>query len=124
MSVNELSSDIYSGIGRFENLTALNLRKNRFFGTIPSSLAQLTNLKEIDIGLNYNLGGPVFSYSVNWRNLEYLDISETLASGTIPSEIGLLSNLKMLRLLDVSMSGTVPSEIGLLKALGKGTVPC
>ena len=117
LSVNEFTSDVYFGIGRFHNLTVLNLRKNSFTGVLPSSIARLTNLKKVDVGLNIKLGGPIVMYGVSWHNLEYLDISETLASGTIPSEIGLLSQLEVLRLLDVAISGTVPSEIGLLEPL-------
>lgn len=118
LSGNEFNSDIYFGIGRFQNLTVLNLRKNSFTGVLPSSIARLTNLQEFDVSLNFKLGGPIFEFCSRWSKLKYFDISETLASGTIPSALGLLTDLKMLRLLDVAMWGTVPSEIGLLEPLG------
>jgi len=76
-------------------VTKVSLNSNQLSGTIPSELANLSNLVELSLYLNQ-------------------------LTGSIPSELGSLSNLKKLSLMMNQLSGSIPPELGDLKSLSTG----
>ena len=82
------------GTGRVTNIT---LVEKGLTGTVPSQLAQLSNL-------------------------EKLALSSNALTGEIPSGLGSLSNLEILWLSHNQLTGNVPSELGNLSALEKLTL--
>jgi Leucine-rich repeat (LRR) protein len=117
------------------NLTAL--RKLYLYGcmngNIPSTLSQLTDLKELQIHNSYlfdngvlhkgNLKGQLPQNIGNLSKLEWLSISNAL-QGTIPPSIGDLASLKLLWFSQDttyfgrgSLEGTIPQELSNLSGL-------
>ncbi|XP_059659765.1 MDIS1-interacting receptor like kinase 2-like [Cornus florida] len=83
---------------------------------LPLSMANLTQLIELDISIN-NLRGNIPPEMGNLVNLEYFSLGSNLLNGSIPREIGRLS---MLYYLDISInliSASIPPEIRNLRSL-------
>jgi Leucine-rich repeat (LRR) protein len=93
--------------GIIDKIVFFYLSENQLTGSIPSSMASLTNLL-------------------------YLYLSDNQLTGSIPSSMGLLTKLETLYLYDNQLSGIIPSSMGLLTKLStlllsnnqlKGTMP-
>ncbi|MEN8218677.1 MAG: leucine-rich repeat domain-containing protein [Pseudomonadota bacterium] len=116
LSSNELTGTIPTELANLSNLGALNLRGNQLTGSIPTELANLSNLG--DLNLSYNqLTGSIPIELGNLTNLESLSLGDNQLSGSIPSELGNLTNLESLSLGDNQLSGSIPSELGNLTNL-------
>ncbi|KAJ0494993.1 putative transferase [Helianthus annuus] len=76
------------------------LSSNRLMGTLPASLAELSNLKDFRISDN-NLSGSIPNFIENWRQLNKLELIGTGLSGPIPSSISFL-NLTDVRICELS----------------------
>lgn len=112
LNSNRFEGPIDPSISRLQNLNFLNLERNGFSGDLPSTTKSLVHLKHLLVNENPALGGPIFSYSTSWLNLESIDVSRSQASGSIPTEIGLLTALDKIVSFAAPLSGTIPSEIG------------
>ncbi|KAJ4719141.1 putative Receptor protein kinase [Melia azedarach] len=99
----------------FQNLKSLYLA-NHFFGSIPSHIGVLSQLKQLKLTWN-NLIGVIPPNIVNLKNLEYLSFFFNHLFGSIPSQIGALSKLKYLDLRENKLTGVIPPEIINLKNL-------
>ncbi len=119
-------------IGNLTALQELNLY-GCFNGTIPSTIANLSDLKTLNITNKElfieptlhkgNLKGTLPANIDNLSKLEWLMLSNVL-EGTLPASIGNLSNLKILRLSQDTtqfgvgkVTGSIPEEIGTLGQL-------
>ena len=87
LEVNRLSDSIPGWLGALKNLEKLNLSWNNMTGTIPRQLGRLSELTELALGNNKELGGA------------------------IPPEIGALSKLKALWLRNTSLEGPLPESL-------------
>ncbi|CAO2205633.1 unnamed protein product [Urochloa humidicola] len=141
---NHLDGEIPSDIGyRLPNLRTLNICFNKFHGTIPSSLHNLTKIETIRMSYNLLSGSVppglsgldnIVTYNIrhnqisdtteiisdlrNSTRLQYLSLAENLIEGSLPGSIGnLSSSLSMLYLGSNKISGQIPLSIGRLASL-------
>ncbi|XP_077229939.1 uncharacterized protein LOC143862844 [Tasmannia lanceolata] len=98
----------------FPSLTNLDLSNNALFGTIPSTLGNLTNLATLYLHHNI-LSGPIPKEIGDLKNMVQLDMSSNILTDSIPSTLGDLNKLVLLYLFNNSLSGPIPKEIGNLK---------
>ena len=110
LSFNGLSGTIPSEMANLTNLESLVLRSNQLSGTIPPELFKLTNLVRLDLSYN-RLSGTIPSEMGKITYLERLLLHANELSGAIPSELGNLTNLTGLSLCCNKLTGTIPSEL-------------
>jgi hypothetical protein len=124
---------IPSEVGQARALKTLSVGINNFGGirgTLPTSLALLYNLEELDASFA-DLEGVLMpelfigvgtsnssGMKPSWPRLRTLRLNANRLSGPLPSEIGLLGgSLKNLFMDANKFQGLIPSELGLLTAL-------
>ncbi|XP_058222213.1 MDIS1-interacting receptor like kinase 2-like [Rhododendron vialii] len=100
----------------FPHLQGLDLKDNSFYGTIPSSISNLSELSFLSLSRN-QFHGPIPSSIGLLGNLSVVLLYSNYLSGTIPPSIGNLTRLTYLRLHYNEISGSVPAEIGKLSSL-------
>ncbi|XP_058739511.1 polygalacturonase inhibitor-like [Vicia villosa] len=83
-------------------------------GHIPSSVAQLPYLENLEFNSFPKLTGTINPVISNLKHLKYLVISSTGISGTIPSFLSQFQNLELLDLSRNSLTGTIPSTLSQL----------
>ncbi len=84
-------------------------------GRIPSALAGLTHLRELELG-GY-LGGELPPDLGELKNLRALRLSAAYIHGPIPPELGQLAQLEELMFLHTYLSGSIPPELAGLRRL-------
>ncbi|KAF9592301.1 hypothetical protein IFM89_013527 [Coptis chinensis] len=94
------------------SLSAMNLK-----GTLGGDIAELSELKSLDLSFNPGLTGPLPSEIGNLTNLDILILAGCSFSGSIPEEIGNLANLSFLALNSNNFSGNIPPTLGSLSNL-------
>ncbi|KAL0844303.1 hypothetical protein Bca101_017549 [Brassica carinata] len=97
LSINDHQGQIHRFLDSFSknkvnSLVYLDLRFNKFNGTLPESFGAL-------------------------RNLEFLDLSSNFFTGSIPSSVGNMSSLRKLDLSFNAMNGTIAESFGKLEEL-------
>ncbi|MED6142952.1 LRR receptor-like serine/threonine-protein kinase FEI 1 [Stylosanthes scabra] len=92
-----------------KRVTHLALHSNNFYGTIPSELANCTELQGIFLQGNY-LSGVIPSEIGNLSQLQNLDISSNSLSGNIPTSLGRLYNLKYFNVSTNFLVGPIPAD--------------
>ncbi|KAL3694633.1 hypothetical protein R1sor_008284 [Riccia sorocarpa] len=113
---NRLAGGIPSCIGSsLGNLVKLDLSRNTFSGSIPTSLSRLTNLLILDLNQN-KLSGSIPSVIGDLKQLQLLSLSNNSLSGPIPPAIGNLVQLSFLD-LSVNLLTRIPPEIGKLVSI-------
>ncbi|HVN76139.1 MAG TPA: fibronectin type III domain-containing protein [Thermoanaerobaculaceae bacterium] len=99
----------------------INLNGNSLVGSIPVSLANLTSLTHLNLGMTYlginRLSGGIPPQLANLHSLTALNLGVNLLSGSIPSELGSLTNLVYLDLGMNQLTGAVPPQLGNLTSL-------
>ncbi|AES92453.1 putative protein kinase RLK-Pelle-LRR-II family [Medicago truncatula] len=79
-------------------------------GTLSSSIANLTNLKQVLLQ-NNNISGKIPPELGNLPKLQTLDLSNNRFSGFIPSSLNQLNSLQYMRLNNNSLSGPFPVSL-------------
>ncbi|KAG5550619.1 hypothetical protein RHGRI_015534 [Rhododendron griersonianum] len=104
------SAQFPSSFGILTNLRHLNLSDTDFFGQIPISLANLSQLVRLDFSTN-NFSGSMASFKKS-KNLNSIDLSHNALTGSVPSIVfeG-LSNLVFLSLMNNFFNGSIPSSL-------------
>ena len=110
---NNLQGTIPTELAQLSNLTGLNLRYNPLTGTVPTELAQLTKLTRLDLDGN-QLTGTIPVELTQLTRLKYLSLASNQLTGTIPTELARLTNLTDLSLGDNQLTGTIPTELAQL----------
>ncbi len=95
----------------------VNMDSNNLTGTLPSTLANLTNLRGLGLTRNYSLGGPIPATLATLANLVGLELSFNRLTGSIPAALGGMPSLTALGLNDNQLTGSIPAELGNLANL-------
>lgn len=103
-------------LGETNQLVAFSAPSNRLDGTIPSSLGNISSLKEIWIQSN-SLSGPLPPEIFSIPGLFDFEVSNNLLDGTIPANIGSATALKYLCINNNNISGTIPPSLGSIHGL-------
>lgn len=115
---NRFRGPIPASLGRFPDLTVINLTSNLLTGSIPGEIQQLHNLQGLYLS-NNSLTGAIPAALGQLKILTELDLSRNKLSGEIPEELGGLVDLLLLSLHNNALSGKIPPAIGKLIQLNK-----
>lgn len=115
LSRNTFTGSIPPSLAELTDLYSLSLRGSKLTGSIPSSFENLLNLEDLDLSFNF-LTGPLPSNFASLTKLKYLDLASNLLE-QVPSEIGNLTNLEALYLSDNPMVAPIPTWLGRLTAM-------
>jgi len=97
-------------------VTEINLVGNGLTGTLPSALANLTQLHGLYIGDNF-MSGSIPPELGTITTLNHLHLYNDQLTGSIPPELGDLVNLQSLTLYTNQLTGSIPPELGSLSDL-------
>lgn len=92
-------------------LVSLRLGSNQLTGKIPSDIKNIVNLTELKLEKN-NLTGDIPVMIGNLRMLKKLDLSENEFTGHIPSSLANITQLYSLHLEKNHLMGTIPPSLG------------
>ncbi|KAI3705899.1 hypothetical protein L1987_76148 [Smallanthus sonchifolius] len=116
LSFNLLYGSIPSSIGNMSNLKHLALVANSFTSHIPYSIGNLTNLDSLYLHTN-SLNGHIPNSIGNLKKLVWLELQGNGLEGPIPPEIGTLSLIQNIDFCHNNLTGVIPSSIGNLTYL-------
>ncbi|TYG72044.1 hypothetical protein ES288_D05G448300v1 [Gossypium darwinii] len=88
------------------NLQFLNLKKNKFYGTIPPTFAEGCQLSNFNLNGNL-LEGPLTPSILNCNDLEVLDLGSNKINDTFPHWLGSLPFFQVLVLKSNHMHGSL-----------------
>ncbi|XP_040948768.1 receptor-like protein 9DC3 [Gossypium hirsutum] len=115
LSHNYLSGSIPQCFGNLSYwLEFLNLKKNKFYGTIPPAFAKGCQLSNFNLNGNL-LEGPLTPSILNCRGLEVLDLGNNKINDTFPHWLGSLPFLQVLVLkaiINLEKIGSTMSYMG------------
>ncbi|KAA8517089.1 hypothetical protein F0562_017382 [Nyssa sinensis] len=113
---NELGGEIPDNLG-CRNLSKLDLRNNRFNGTISADICNTSRLQYLLLGQN-SIRGEIPHEIGNCLKLLELQMGSNYLIGSIPPEIGHIKNLQIaLNLSFNHLHGPLPHELGRLDKL-------
>lgn len=113
---SSVASDADGSSQSGKSLKALLLGRNLLSGSLPSEIAEFTNLQVLELYKN-KLGGSIPSELASLVNLTALDLSGNSLKGVVPTELGSLANIRRLLLFDNALTGDIPSELSNLSRL-------
>ncbi|KAK8965505.1 Receptor-like protein kinase HSL1 [Platanthera guangdongensis] len=117
LTANLLNETIPTFLGNISTLSQLNLSYNPFAaGSIPPSLANLTNLETIWLA-GCGLVGEIPPALGRLRKLTNLDLSRNSLTGSIPDTLSGLSSVVQIELYKNSLAGSFPSGLSNLTTL-------
>ncbi|KAJ9702929.1 hypothetical protein PVL29_004602 [Vitis rotundifolia] len=107
LSDNNLNGMLPHCLGNFsKDLSVLNLRRNRFHGTIPQTFLKGNAIRNLDFNDN-QLEGPIPRSLIICRKLEVLDLGNNKINDTFPHWLGTLPELQVLVLRSNSFHGHI-----------------
>lgn len=106
----KLSGSIPKSIARLTNLKSLDFSGNNLTGPIPASLGRLTKLTELNLAIN-GLTGPIPASLGQLTSLTNLDLDLNKLSGPIPATLGQLTKLTNFDLSSNRLSGPIPASL-------------
>ncbi|CAB9501343.1 Leucine Rich Repeat [Seminavis robusta] len=116
---NNLAGQLPPELGLLTTLEGIHLggidlrgRDSPLNGTIFSQIGQLTNLRELDLGLAHFSGTLPTELALLSNSLQYLAVMRNQLSGSFPSQLLALSKLEQLKMGYNKFEGTIPGNIG------------
>ncbi|WP_419163766.1 hypothetical protein [Candidatus Palauibacter sp.] len=97
-------------------VTAIELRNNGLIGSLPVTLGNLTELRDLALPFN-RLSGPVPAQLSELTKLTTLFLGHNDLYGSIPPELGELQQLRYLDLDGNRLTGELPGSLGGLESL-------
>ena len=108
---NRFSGTIPEEIGDLSELISLSIIQTNITGNIPNSIGNLTNLRILSLS-NNELTGNIPSGIGSLTIVSELNLSDNQLTGPIPSEIGNMSSARILFLNRNNLTGSIPPELG------------
>ncbi|KAF8029045.1 hypothetical protein BT93_E1652 [Corymbia citriodora subsp. variegata] len=96
---------------RLTNVVSLELGYNSLYGSIPSSMGNLSKLNSLHLCGN-ELSGDILPSIGMLESLQSLYLCANSLNGHIPQEIGRLISLKELNLKENNLAGPIPTSLG------------
>ena len=115
---NGLSGSIPASIANLSELVALRLSLNQLVGSIPATLGTIASLQSLDLSWN-QLSGEIPPQLGNLSSLRRLQLSSNPLTGSIPPTFGALSNLEFLYLDSNQLGGNIPRNWASWGACGR-----
>ncbi|OIT26833.1 PREDICTED: polygalacturonase inhibitor-like [Nicotiana attenuata] len=107
-----ISGQIPAAVGDLPFLETLQFHHiTNLTGTIPPTIAKLTNLKMLRLSFT-NLSGPIPQFLSQLKNLFLLELNYNQFTGTIPSSLSELPNLLAIHLDRNKLTGQIPESFG------------
>ncbi|KAL6957972.1 Zygote arrest protein 1 [Sarracenia purpurea var. burkii] len=100
-----------SSFGSLSELRHLNLRNNKFFGSLPVELFGAQGLQSLVLCGN-SLSGSIPSEIGTLKYLQTLDLSQNSFNGSLPKSVNQLKRLKFLDLSQNNFTGSLPDGFG------------
>ncbi|KAL0398546.1 UNVERIFIED_CONTAM: Receptor-like protein kinase HSL1 [Sesamum radiatum] len=117
LAQNYLTGELPRRLADLPNLKYLDLTGNNFSGVIPDSFGTFQKLEVLALVENL-LEGTVPAFLGNVSTLKQLNLSyNTFSPGRIPPELGNLTNLEVLWLTETNLVGEIPDSLGRLSKL-------
>jgi Leucine-rich repeat (LRR) protein len=104
------------GLDGTPHVTMISVSNNNLTGSIPASLAGLTELSYLNLVVN-NLSGPIPAELGSLVRLDQAYLNNNSLSGDIPAQLGNLVNLRVLTLGSNALTGSIPATLGSLTNL-------
>ncbi|XP_068641988.1 uncharacterized protein [Aristolochia californica] len=111
---NKFSGTLPSQISASVSLMVMTASNNDFSGEIPLSLTALPGLNSLNLEGN-QLSGELPSRIISWKSLSILNLRKNRLSGSIPLSIASLPNLNSLDLSANQFSGSIPDDLAALR---------
>lgn len=113
---NNLQGPLPTALADLAQLRALDLHNNSISGPIPAEIGRLAGLQSLDLSAN-QLTGPLPATLGNLPALQFLHLAYNQLSGPIPAEFGQMTALTTVDLSHNQLSGVIPATFGNLTAL-------
>ena len=107
-----LEDELFEGMG---SLVELDLRRNNFFGPLPSSLAACASLKRLSLGSNMH--SETLPELGICDQLEVLYLQHNKLVGALPEGMGGCRALKHMIACGNKLTGCIPPELGMCETL-------
>nr|XP_043609080.1 serine/threonine-protein kinase BRI1-like 2 [Erigeron canadensis] len=97
---------------KFKNLVVINLSQNNLTGLLPETLVSNPGLVQVlDLSSNDIFGTIPVTIS-NYTNLKNLNLSYNLINGDLPKSLGNLQSIQILGVSHNQLTGWIPNELG------------
>lgn len=112
-----VAGEIPDEIGKLRNLWYMNLGHNKFSGSIPSAIFNISTVMGISVNDNYLIGHLPPTIGNELPSLEELRLWGNNLEGIIPDSVSNASKLRVLDLGPNDFSGPIPNTLGNLRFL-------
>ena len=113
---NNLRGPLPPALANLDNLRVLDLNENSVSGTIPPELGSLSKVIEFNLGDN-SLRGTIPSSLGNLLNVTKFKLDRNNLTGSIPPALGNLSTATVFDLCVNKLSGSIPSALSNLSSV-------
>ncbi|KAI9092341.1 hypothetical protein K1719_027841 [Acacia pycnantha] len=117
LNLNKFGGSLPNSVANLSSqLNQFYIGGNQISGTIPEGLRNLINLIALDLELNH-LQGPISDSFGKFQKMQSLTLNVNKLSGEIPLSLGNLSQLFQLDLSHNMLQGDIPPSLGNCKTL-------